>query len=53
MAPTALADVRATLLQHDLADARNIAEAALAAEDAASARTAAQSAASKTKETQQ
>lgn len=47
MAPTALADVRATLLQHTLDDARVIAEAALAANDAASARTAAQSAAAR------
>lgn len=45
MAPTALADVRATLLQHSLDDARDIAQAALAANDAASARTAAQQAA--------
>lgn len=45
MAPTALADVRATLLQHSLDDAREIAQAALAANDAASARTAAQEAA--------
>ncbi len=45
MAPTALADVRASLLQHDLDDARRIAEAALAADDAASARAAAQAAA--------
>ncbi len=45
MAPSALADVRATLLTHSLDDARRIAEAALAADDAASARTAAQSAA--------
>jgi phosphotransferase system enzyme I (PtsI) len=52
MAPTALADVRATLLQHSLDDARVIAEAAIAANDAASARTAAQSAASRQKETQ-
>ncbi|MFZ8758060.1 phosphoenolpyruvate--protein phosphotransferase [Microbacterium sp. HMH0099] len=44
MAPTALADVRATLLSHSLDDARRIAEAALAADDAASAREAAQSA---------
>lgn len=44
MAPTALADVRATLLQHSLDDARVIAEAALAANDAASARAAAQAA---------
>lgn len=52
MAPTALADVRATLLQHSLDDARVIAEAALAANDAASARTAAQDAATRSKETQ-
>lgn len=45
MAPTALADVRATLLLHSLDDAHRIAEAALAADDAASARAAAQSAA--------
>ena len=53
MAPTALADVRATLLQHSLDDARAIAVAALAANDAASARTAAQDAATRQKETQQ
>lgn len=53
MAPTALADVRATLLQYTLDDARRIAEAALAANDAASARTAAREAASAQKETQQ
>ncbi|MGC5222312.1 phosphoenolpyruvate--protein phosphotransferase [Micromonospora sp. DT81.3] len=47
MAPTALADVRATLLQHSLEDARRIAEAALAADDAARARTAAQEAATR------
>jgi phosphotransferase system enzyme I (PtsI) len=47
MAPTALADVRATLLQHSLDDARSIAEAALAANDAASARSAAQAAATR------
>ncbi|MDN3496302.1 phosphoenolpyruvate--protein phosphotransferase [Planococcus sp. APC 4015] len=52
MAPTALADVRATLLQHSLDDARNIAEAALTANDAAGARTAASSAATNKKETQ-
>lgn len=46
MAPTALADVRASLLQHSLDDARAIADAALAASDAASARTAASDAAS-------
>jgi phosphoenolpyruvate-protein phosphotransferase (PTS system enzyme I) len=46
MAPTALADVRASLLGHTLADAERIAEAALAADDAASARAAAQAAAS-------
>ena len=45
MAPTALADVRASLLQHTLADAQRIAEAALATDDAASARAAAQAAA--------
>ena len=45
MAPTALADVRASLLQHSLDDARVIAEAALAANDAASARDAARAAA--------
>ncbi|MFS0733704.1 phosphoenolpyruvate--protein phosphotransferase [Microbacterium sp. 1P10UB] len=45
MAPTALADVRATLLQHTLDDARVIAEAALSADDAAGARSAAQAAA--------
>jgi phosphotransferase system enzyme I (PtsI) len=47
MAPTALADVRATLLQHSLDEARAIAEAALAANDAASARSAAQAAATR------
>ncbi|MDZ8274571.1 phosphoenolpyruvate--protein phosphotransferase [Microbacterium aquimaris] len=52
MAPTALADVRATLLEHSLDDAVRIAEAALAADDAASARTAAQTAAAREKETQ-
>ena len=46
MAPTALADVRAALLQNTLDDARRIAEAAVAAEDAASAREAARAAAS-------
>ncbi|WP_448389130.1 phosphoenolpyruvate--protein phosphotransferase [Microbacterium aurum] len=45
MAPTALADVRASLLQYDRADAERIAAAALAADDAASARAAAQAAA--------
>lgn len=45
MAPTALADVRATLLQHTRDDAARIAAAALAAPDAASARAAAQAAA--------
>ncbi|MGN7968682.1 phosphoenolpyruvate--protein phosphotransferase [Microbacterium sp. 22296] len=44
MAPTALADVRASLLTHTLDDARRIAEAALSADDAASAREAAQAA---------
>jgi phosphotransferase system enzyme I (PtsI) len=46
MAPTALADVRATLLEHTLDGARQIAAAALAADSAAGARTAAQEAAS-------
>jgi phosphotransferase system enzyme I (PtsI) len=45
MAPTALADVRASLREYTLAEARGIAEAALAADDAASARTAAREAA--------
>ncbi|MGV9195241.1 phosphoenolpyruvate--protein phosphotransferase [Microbacterium sp. MC2] len=45
MAPTALADVRATLLQYTRDDAERIAAAALAASDAASARIAAQAAA--------
>ncbi|MEV5072304.1 phosphoenolpyruvate--protein phosphotransferase [Microbacterium sp. LMI12-1-1.1] len=45
MAPTALADVRATLLQHTIGQARDIAAAALAASDAGSARIAAQQAA--------
>lgn len=45
MAPTALADVRASLLQYDLDDARIVAEASLAADDAAGARSAAQAAA--------
>jgi phosphotransferase system enzyme I (PtsI) len=44
MAPTALADVRATLLQYTREDAERIAAAALAAPDAASARAAAQAA---------
>ncbi|BDV30001.1 phosphoenolpyruvate-protein phosphotransferase [Microbacterium terricola] len=48
MAPTALADVRATLLQHTLDDARRVAEAALSAADAASAREAARAASSNT-----
>ncbi|MFB8386141.1 phosphoenolpyruvate--protein phosphotransferase [Microbacterium sp. NPDC055910] len=52
MAPTALADVRAALLQYTSDDARDIAESALAASDAASARTAAQTAATRKKETQ-
>ena len=47
MAPTALADVRASLLTYSLDDARVIAEAALAADDAASARTAAFAAATR------
>jgi phosphotransferase system enzyme I (PtsI) len=45
MAPTALADVRASLLEHSLDDARVVAEAALAANDAVSAREAARTAA--------
>ena len=45
--PTALADVRATLLQHTLDDAREIAAAALSASDAASARVAAERAATR------
>lgn len=45
MAPTALADVRAALLQHTADQAREIAAAALAASDAASARLAAEHAA--------
>ncbi|WP_236968233.1 phosphoenolpyruvate--protein phosphotransferase [Microbacterium aurantiacum] len=55
MAPTALADVRATLLEHTLDDARAIADATLAATDAATARAAAMTAAARThqKETQQ
>ena len=44
MAPTALADVRASLLQYTLDQARDIASAALAASDAASARAAARAA---------
>ncbi|MBN9194772.1 MAG: phosphoenolpyruvate--protein phosphotransferase, partial [Microbacterium sp.] len=44
MAPTALADVRASLLENTLADAQRVAEAALAADDAASARAAARAA---------
>ena len=45
MAPTALADVRASLLQYTREDAERIAATALAADDAASARSAAQAAA--------
>ncbi|GAA3205241.1 phosphoenolpyruvate--protein phosphotransferase [Microbacterium terregens] len=45
MAPTAIADVRASLLEHSLDEAKAIAEAALAANDAATARAAAQEAA--------
>lgn len=47
MAPTALADVRATLLQHTRDEAREIAAAALSASDAASARVAAERAATR------
>ena len=50
MAPTALADVRATLLTYSLDDARRIAEAALAATDAATAREAAHAASDSQKE---
>ena len=50
MAPTALADVRASLLEHTLDDAVRVAEAALTADDAASARAAARAAASQEKE---
>ncbi|SIT88584.1 phosphoenolpyruvate--protein phosphotransferase [Microbacterium sp. RU33B] len=53
MAPTALADVRASLLDYTLDDARVIAEAALTADDAAGARSAAlEAAATRKKETQ-
>ena len=45
MAPTALADVRASLLNYTMEDAKRIAQAALAANDAASARDAARAAA--------
>ena len=48
MSPSALADVRMSLSGHSLDDARAIAEAALAANDAASARAAAQAASSRT-----
>ncbi len=48
MAPSALADVRASLAAHDTDDARRIAAAALAADDAVSARAAARAAASPT-----
>jgi phosphotransferase system enzyme I (PtsI) len=51
MAPTALADVRATLLKHTVDEARGIAAAALAASDAASARIAAQHAAAESAST--
>ncbi|MCU4671391.1 phosphoenolpyruvate--protein phosphotransferase [Microbacterium fluvii] len=47
MAPTALADVRASLLEHTLDDAKRIAAAALDAADAASAREAARDAAAR------
>src|SRR5918993_642481 len=46
MSPSALADVRASLLEHSLDDARALARAALAAEGAAEAKLAAQAAAS-------
>jgi phosphotransferase system enzyme I (PtsI) len=47
MAPTALADVRASLLEHTIDSARALADAALAADDAASARDAARAAAAR------
>lgn len=47
MAPSALADVRASLLQHTREDARRLADVALAADDAASARAAVMAAMSK------
>ncbi|WP_082007998.1 phosphoenolpyruvate--protein phosphotransferase [Microbacterium mangrovi] len=53
MAPTALADVRASLLAHTLDDARRLADAALAADDAASARAAARAASPTKKEAEQ
>ncbi|MCR2785178.1 MULTISPECIES: phosphoenolpyruvate--protein phosphotransferase [unclassified Microbacterium] len=52
MAPTAIADVRASLLMYTLDDAKRIAEAALTADDAGGARIAAQQAATREKETQ-
>ncbi len=52
MAPSALADVRASLRTYTVDDARRIADAALAADDAATARSAAASAAARQKETQ-
>ncbi|MGW9628652.1 phosphoenolpyruvate--protein phosphotransferase [Microbacterium sp. NPDC055521] len=48
MAPAALADVRRSLAQHGLADARRIAAAALTADDAAGAREAARAATART-----
>jgi len=53
MAPTALADVRATLLTYSLDDAKRVAEAALAATDAATAREAALAASASQKERMQ
>jgi phosphotransferase system enzyme I (PtsI) len=53
MAPTALADVRAALLSHTLDDAHRVADAALAADDAASARAAARAASPTQKEAEQ
>ncbi|HTN55212.1 MAG TPA: phosphoenolpyruvate--protein phosphotransferase [Microbacterium sp.] len=47
MAPAALADVRRSIAQHSLDDARRIASAALEADDAAGARAAAQAASQK------
>jgi phosphotransferase system enzyme I (PtsI) len=53
MAPTALADVRASLLAHTLDDARRLADVALAADDAATARAAVRAASSTQKEAEQ
>lgn len=53
MAPAGLADVRASLTQYSLDHARRIAQAALAAADAAEAKNAAMAAATRDEETQQ